>query len=143
VSEESATRYRRDAEKKAYNSFADLDTGGDAVAASRAGLKLKSATKTYAGKEAYDEALYGNKVRFEQQATQIVAGKTFYQNGATWVDSEVPETDKPDVKKVTFGSEEYYKLLARGGTTAKWLSIANSLQIMIEGTIYEIVAAKS
>ena len=140
---ESAARYRRDAEKKAFDSFADSDTGEGAVAAARASLKLKSATKTYAGKEAYDESLYGNRLQFEQQATQVIAGKTFYQNGTTWVDAEVPEANKPEVKKIKFGSEAYFKLLARGRTTAKWLSIADSLQVVIDGTVYEIISSES
>jgi hypothetical protein len=62
---------------------------------------------------------------------------------ATWVDAEVPEADKPEVKKVKFGSDEYFKLLARGGNTAKWLSIADSLQVVLDGIVYEIVSAKS
>jgi Ca-activated chloride channel family protein len=142
ASEQSAARYRRDYEKKVFDGFAARDTGGDAVAAARSSAKLKTATKTNAAKEAYAESLYGNQIRFEQQVTRIVAGKTFYQNNKAWVDAEVAEKPEAEVHRIAFGSDEYFKLLARSATTAKWLSVAGNLQVLIDGEIYEITSTK-
>jgi hypothetical protein len=143
ASEQSAARYRRDYEKKAFDGFAARDTGGDAVAAARSSAKLKAATKTNAAKEAYDESLYGNQIRFEQQVTRVVAGKTFYQNDKAWVDAEAAENPEAEVHRIAFGSDKYFKLLARSATTAKWLSVAGDLQVLIDGTIYEITSNKA
>ncbi len=140
ASEKSAARYLRDFEKKAFDSFADQDTGGAAVAAARSSAKLKAAIRTGASKEAYNESLYGNQIRFEQQATRVVAGKTFYQNNNSWVDAEAAEKNGEEVHKITFGTDAYFKLLARNATIAKWLSVAGNLQVLIDGEIYEITS---
>ena len=51
---ESAERYLREFEKKAFNGFAESETGGAAVAAARSSARLKSASITNASKEAYE-----------------------------------------------------------------------------------------
>ena len=135
---ESAERYLREFEKKAFNGFAESETGGAAVAAARSSARLKSASITNASKAAYEESLYGNRIRFEQQATRVVAGKTFYQNNAAWVDAEAAEQSGAEIRKIDFGSDAYFKLLSRSATIAKWLSVAGNLQVLIDGAIYEI-----
>ena len=137
---ESAERYLREYEKKAFSGFAESDTGGAAVAAARSSAKLKSASITNASKEAYEESLYGNRIRFEQQATRVVAGKTFYQNNTAWVDAETAEKPGAEIRKINFGSDAYFKLLARSATIAKWLSVSGNLQVLIDGSIYEITS---
>ncbi|MCH2061988.1 MAG: hypothetical protein MK183_15305, partial [Verrucomicrobiales bacterium] len=73
-----------------------------------------------------------------QQSTRQVAGKTFYQNNNAWVDAEAAEKPEAKVRKIVFGSDNYFKLLARSATIAKWLSVAGNLQVLIDGEIYEI-----
>jgi Ca-activated chloride channel family protein len=133
-----AARYLREFEKQAFDGFADSETGDAAVAAARSSAKLKAASITNASKKAYEESLYGNQIRFEQQSTRQVAGKTFYQNNNAWVDAEAAEKPEAKVRKIVFGSDNYFKLLARSATIAKWLSVAGNLQVLIDGEIYEI-----
>lgn len=74
------------------------------------------------------------------QQTQSIAGKTFFQHGAQWVDAEVQK--HPDARRVTvaFGSAEYFALLKRGATVAKWAAIGQQVQFVFEGMIYEVTA---
>ena len=84
-------QFQRNLEKQSFRGFADSDSGSDAVAAARAGEQLKKATQSKAFKNAYKESQYGNQISFEQQATRTIAGKTFFQNEGSWIDSLVPE----------------------------------------------------
>lgn len=74
------------------------------------------------------------------QQTQSIAGKTFFQNGAQWIDAEVQK--HPDARRVVvaFGSPEYFALLHRGATVAKWAAIGTQVQFVFEGVIYEVTA---
>ena len=71
-----------------------------------------------------------------------MAGKTFYRNENAWVDAEAAEKPEAEVHRIEFGSDAYFKLLARNATTAKWLSVAGNLQVLIDGAIYEITSNK-
>ena len=113
------------------------------MAAARASEQLKKATQSKAFKDAYKESQYGNQISFEQQATRTIAGKTFFQNEGSWIDSLVPEQKERVAKRLTFGSKEYFELLNQDANTAKWLSVAVNMQIIIDGTLYEIVSPES
>ena len=136
-------QFQRNLEKQSFRGFADSDSGSDAVAAARAGEQLKKATQSKAFKNAYKESQYGNQISFEQQATRTIAGKTFFQNEGSWIDSLVPEQKERVAKRLTFGSKEYFELLNQDANTAKWLSVAVNMQIIIDGTLYEIVSPES
>ena len=136
-------QFQRNLEKQSFRGFADSDSGSDAVAAARAGEQLKKATQSKAFKDAYKESQYGNQISFEQQATRTIAGKTFFQNEGSWIDSLVPEQKERVAKRLTFGSKEYFELLNQDANTAKWLSVAVNMQIIIDGTLYEIVSPES
>jgi len=141
-SAESQQLFLKDIEKKSFRGFSESDSGSDAVAAARTSEQLKKATQSRAFKAAYKESQYGNQISFAQQATRTIAGKTFFQNEGFWIDSLVPEQKKQSAKRLKFGSKEYFELLNRDSNTAKWLSVAVNLQIIIDGTLYEIVGPK-
>ena len=136
-------QFQRNLEKQRFRGFADSDSGSGAVAAARASEQLKKATQSKAFKDAYKESQYGNQISFEQQATRTIAGKTFFQNEGSWIDSLVPEQKERVAKRLTFGSKEYFELLNQDANTAKWLSVAVNMQIIIDGTLYEIVSPES
>ncbi|MEE3176083.1 MAG: VIT domain-containing protein [Verrucomicrobiota bacterium] len=136
-------QFQRNLEKQRFRGFADSDSGSGAVAAARASEQLKKATQSKAFKDAYKESQYGNQISFEQQATRTIAGKTFFQNEGFWIDSLVPEQKERVAKRLTFGSKEYFELLNQDANTAKWLSVAVNMQIIIDGTLYEIVSPES
>jgi Ca-activated chloride channel family protein len=75
--------------------------------------------------------------RYSQQA-QFVVGKTFFQNDEQWVDSAIQKS--PDAKRVRiqFGSDEYFAFLTRHPQAAPWLALGQNLQLLLDGTIYEI-----
>jgi len=136
-------QFQRNLEKQRFRGFAESDSGSGAVAAARASEQLKKATQSKAFKDAYKESQYGNQISFEQQATRTIAGKTFFQNEGSWIDSLVPEQKERVAKRLTFGSKEYFELLNQDANTAKWLSVAVNMQIIIDGTLYEIVSPES
>ena len=136
-------QFQRNLEKQSFRGFAESDSGSGAVAAARASEQLKKATQSKAFKDAYKESQYGNQISFEQQATRTIAGKTFFQNEGSWIDSLVPEQKERVAKRLTFGSKEYFELLNQDANTAKWLSVAVNMQIIIDGTLYEIVSPES
>ena len=105
-----------------------------ATASARRGLGgVSSATSAAAG----DAQVTPSQLA---QQTQSIAGKTFFQNGAQWIDAEVQK--HPDARRVAvaFGSPEYFALLHRGATVAKWAAIGTQVQFVFEGVIYEVTA---
>ena len=135
--------FQRDLEKESFRRLSKNDSGSGAVAAARASEQLKQANQSKAFKSAYKEAQYGNQISFEQQATRTIAGKTFFQNEESWIDSLVPEQKDRTAKRLEFGSKEYFELLNQDANTAKWLSVSVNMQIIINGTLYEIFSPKS
>jgi len=71
---------------------------------------------------------------------RYVGGKTFYRHSDGWVDATI--ADEPDAKreKIKFGSNRYFKLMERHANARSWLAVGPQVQVVIGGTIYEIVA---
>jgi Ca-activated chloride channel family protein len=78
-------------------------------------------------------------VHKQMQATQMVGGRVFVQNGAQWVDTLVQGQEGAEVVRVAFGSEAYFQLLRDHPEAAAWLSVGRDVQVVIGGRIYEIV----
>jgi len=76
-------------------------------------------------------------VRYSQQ-NRFVAGKSFFQNGDAWVDSDLQKVSAANRAQVKFGSPEYFKLLATVPQAARWLSLGRSVQFAHAGVIYEV-----
>ncbi len=72
------------------------------------------------------------------QQSQVMEGKTFYQNGEEWVDAEIQKHPEAKRVKLAFGSTEYFELLRKNGRFAKWATVGTKLQFYFDGTIYEI-----
>lgn len=72
------------------------------------------------------------------QQGRFVAGRTFYQNGAQWVDGEVQKFANARPVRVQFGSEEYFALLKKHPEARPWLALGLSVQCVIGGQVYEI-----
>lgn len=141
-------------EKAAFDSLADADSGDAAVAAARASAKLKGAKTAAAPAEANSEAQYGfgsggagglsggakKEARLQRvQPTRLIAGKSFYQKGKEWVDSEAQRLAKAKAVEVKFGSDQYFELLKQSTEVAKWLSVGEELQVVIGDKLYKIV----
>ena len=77
-------------------------------------------------------------VQYTQQS-RFVAGKNFYQNGAQWIDADAQKL--PDAKRVRvqFNSPEYFDLVAKNPQALSWFSVGQNLQLLLNGTIYDVV----
>ena len=67
-----------------------------------------------------------------------LAGKTFYLNEGTWVDSAAQNLDKAKPTKIKFGSDAYFDLLQSQDEARQWLSVGSRCQVVIGGKLYEI-----
>ncbi len=139
--------------KSLHTEFAEESarSGGSAVdnSASVAGLKDQSASSAYAPavrrelakSDARDESNIGYRAsQSRNYATQTrnLNGRAFYQNGSVWTDSTAQS--RTDLKQVNvkFNSDAYFALLNQHPTATQWLSLGNNLDLVIEGTLYQI-----
>lgn len=76
-----------------------------------------------------------------EQQTRFVNGRNFFQNGETWVDSQVQAQDKVKAQRVQvqFGTPEYFQLAATNKVARPWLALGRQVQFVSDNTIYEIV----
>ena len=72
------------------------------------------------------------------QKPRWVNGRAFYQNGSQWVDSSVQGAKSPTNKRVQFGSDAYFKLLADHPEAAPWFSLGRNVQVLLENTLYDV-----
>ncbi len=70
--------------------------------------------------------------------SQSVAGKTFFQNGAQWIDAELQKHATASRVKLSFGSPDYFALLRRNPVIAKWAAVGTQVQFVFDGVVYEI-----
>ena len=131
------------ADEDAFAHLAEGETGDGAVAAARASAELKEAKTAGATRAAFRETQYAAKAgsKLKAQETRLIAGKSFYQNGAEWIDSEAQGLVDAEVTEIEFGSDRYFELLGKSTQIAQWLSVANALQLVIDGKLYKIVPA--
>ena len=134
----------RKADEDAFSQLTESDSGDGAVAAARASAELKQARTAGATRAAFRESQYPAKDEAKRvaQETRLIAGKSFYQNGDEWIDSEAQALEDPTPIEIEFGSERYFELMAASTETAQWLSVGDTLQVVIDGRLYKIVAAK-
>jgi Ca-activated chloride channel family protein len=132
-----------------YREANEAKSGDAAVGGAQAVDALKrantpeapSAANAYAQRGQTGAAAAGGE-RVQQaiqaQQTRYVRGRTFYQNGAQWIDAHVQS--RPDARKVQvkFNSDEYFALLTRHPDAAQWLSVGRNVQLLLDDTIYEV-----
>lgn len=132
-----------------YSDF-DAKSGDDAVGSAQAVQVMKYAKKADKTKEANSmakrgqtgaNAAGGDKVQgaIDAQQNRFIAGRTFYQNGNQWVDSNVQSRQDARKVQVQFNSKEYFALLNKHANAAQWLSVGRNVQVLLGDTVYEIV----
>ncbi|MCX6867256.1 MAG: hypothetical protein NTV46_13740, partial [Verrucomicrobia bacterium] len=59
-------------------------------------------------------------------------------NGKVWTDSTAQA--RPDLRQVNinFNSDAYFALLNQHPAATRWLSLGSNLDLVIEGTLYQI-----
>lgn len=90
---------------------------------------------------ANSDAAGGNRAgRSKVQRTRFVNGRTFFQNGPSWVDADSQRfDDTAKVIQLKFGSAEYFDLYRGNHAARPWLALGNNVQFAFEGVIYQIV----
>ena len=87
---------------------------------------------------ARSEANAASRVAQYAQQNQFVGGKSFYQNGAQWVDAEAQQLKDAKPVKLQFGSTEYFALQTKEPRAAQWLALGRNVQFVLGGTLYEV-----
>jgi Ca-activated chloride channel family protein len=104
-------------------------SGRDAVALSRRSRDMQEAATVAADSVA------------PAANAQRVGEKTFYLHDGIWRDAEIrPDASFPETR-VTFGSDEYYALLARTPALARYFALGEQVSVLFEGRIYIVRAA--
>jgi hypothetical protein len=73
-----------------------------------------------------------------EQNTRVVRGKSFFQNGAQWVDADAQKAKNAKAVRVQFASDEYFKLLSSNADAAQWLALGRNVQFALGDTLYEV-----
>lgn len=72
------------------------------------------------------------------QEARRVGNKSFFQNGATWIDPDAQRLAPENATRITFASDEYFAL-SRRSQAAQWLALARNVEFALEGTLYQII----
>jgi Ca-activated chloride channel family protein len=84
-------------------------------------------------------AQLADEARELERRGRSVAGKTFFANEGKWIDSEVQKKKDAKRLRVTFGSEDYFKLLREKPEAKSWLALGTNVEFTLGDTVYEIV----
>jgi hypothetical protein len=72
------------------------------------------------------------------QGQRFVGGRTFYQNGAKWVDAQVSGQTRARRVQIKFNSVEYFDLMRRHPAAPQWLSLGRNVAFVIGDVVYEV-----
>ncbi|MFA6544550.1 MAG: VIT domain-containing protein [Limisphaerales bacterium] len=79
-----------------------------------------------------------SRVASYARQNRFVGGKSFYQNGAQWVDADIQQFKDARTVKLQFGSADYFALLGRQPQISPWLALGRNVQFVLNGTLYEV-----
>lgn len=109
-----------------------------APAAAAAGIPARSvAGSVRPAGPAPTTPLAAEVVRYGEQS-RFVNGRTFFQNGSQWVDSQVQSQQQAKPQRIQFNSTEYFALHAREPQVRPWLALGANVQFVLDGQVYEI-----
>jgi Ca-activated chloride channel homolog len=110
------------------------DIRNEAQAASPAELAKPAAPGAGAGGNGYraqQASNYASQVR-------VVGGRAFYLNAGVWTDSAAQAGAQKRTVRLRFGSTEYFALLADRPAAASQLSLGNSVDLVVDDTLYVV-----
>ena len=139
---------------RSWNQFTTDRDGDSGVAGAMSGLALKSANAaapaTLAA-EAQFARRYGfdpnradaskqerTQLRLATEGSRFVNGKSFFQNGAQWVDTAVQKLPQATVVRLQFGSNEYFEFVDKNPGVTGWLSLGQNVRFVWNNAVYEI-----
>ena len=100
-----------------------------------AGVAAAPGSRTATGRTAVGEA--ARMAQYTQQ-TKFVGGRSFYQNGAQWIDAGIQRLQDPKRVRIQFNSQEYFDLVAQKPGARPWLALGQNVQFTLGGTVYEV-----
>lgn len=125
-----------------YSKFKSAKSGKEGVGSSMSTDALKGATAAQSAMERSHRAAEMGKDSFRKkhtyQTTRFIRGRTFFWNTREWVDASAADVPENKVIHIDFGSEAYFKLLARHPDVGAWLSVGNRVRVKIEDKVYVI-----
>jgi Ca-activated chloride channel family protein len=74
----------------------------------------------------------------QESAAQFVGGRSFYRNGAQWIDAEVQQQAQARRVQLKFGSPEYFSFLTANSEARPWLALGQQVQFVFQGSVYEV-----
>ncbi len=133
-----------------YREANSVRSGETAVADSQAINALRDAQAVSAPREANDLTARGQRAAgyaggqlvqqvIESQQARNVRGRTFFQNGEQWIDAAIQSVPGARRVQVRFGSDEYFDLVKRHRDAAQWLAVGRNVQVVLDGTVYEVI----
>jgi Ca-activated chloride channel family protein len=124
----------------AWDKLREAKTGDAGVAPSQSNQSLKDARST-SGLALANVYAERDNAGIARQQTRAIRGKTFFQNGDLWIDSDVQSRADARRIQLVFGSDDYFKLLTSRPDIQPWLSVGENVQLIVDDTIYEIAPA--
>src|SRR5450432_521771 len=146
----SADHAAREDVAKAWDGFKDKKEGDDGVANARSQNYFKYADQAGVSISAgAAEASRGltiaaapaarpgtDRIASYTQQSKYVHGRTFFQNGKQWVDSNTQNVSKR--QRVQFNSEDYFALLRKHPEAAAWMALGRNVLLALDDTVYDI-----
>jgi Ca-activated chloride channel homolog len=74
----------------------------------------------------------------ESSVVRRVAGKTFYLIDGVWTDAEFKPDSRLPETVLTFGSDEYFKLIAQKSMLGNYFSLGERVVVVFEGRVYRV-----
>ena len=136
---DSDTQLRQDATDD-YLSL-QKKSGGGSVRSSQDVQGMRDADNLARTRPGADRLAYRARDGRQQNVLQqmrMMNGRAFYQNGSNWVDAEVSANAAAPVKRIRFGSDEYFALLDKPAEFVRYLSLGRNVLVYWEGEIYEV-----
>ena len=151
-------RAARELSKSAFDSLNREKDGAAGVANARGGLAFRLAdapATAVAGSKAEamvnlgaiaptamptmsDVSGVSRRVDQYTQQQKFVNRRSFFQNGNSWIDSEVQNQQATKRVRLQFNSPEYFAFAASNNAARPWLALGQNVQFVLNGQVYEI-----
>jgi Ca-activated chloride channel homolog len=148
---ESRERYQRGikdkdgdravASSRSFYALKSADSPGEAIASGTVEAQRGYNYAAQPGSTVLRSTIAQNTVtaaRAIQEQSRFAAGRTFFRNGDKWIDSEVQKKSDARRVRMTFGSPEYFELLAKESQIKSWLALGTNVEFALGDTIYEV-----
>jgi hypothetical protein len=72
------------------------------------------------------------------QGVRVAGGRSFFRNGAVWIDSAAQLGRGLKRRQVRFAGEAYFELLRRESALSGLLWLGSEIDVVVDDTLYEI-----